>query len=233
MTLHVDSEVGRAAAGDPAPAGPGAEAAHADQPGRRTSSTTCCGSSTPSRSTTRSPRRCATGACRCICSTSCSPRRSRSPRPGSSSWSESFDERVYGPMALDSLHALFGAHGRRRADDVPDRRHDQARAARAGARADLGGRPGPRARRLPAAAAAQPPLHPRHLGLDLRRRLDQLDAQAGPDARDHPLRGDLPLAPALRRRRRSASGPRAPPTGRRPPRAATSWSWAAARCWSG
>ena len=37
----------------------------------------------------------------------------RSRRPASTSSRRLFDERVYGPMALDSLHRVFGAHGRR------------------------------------------------------------------------------------------------------------------------
>ena len=89
---------------------------------------------------------------------------------------------------------------RRRARHLPHRRHDQARAAGAGAGARLGGGPGAGARRPAAAPAPQPPVHPGHLGLGLRRRVDQLDAQARPDARDHPLRGHLPLAPRVRRR---------------------------------
>ena len=123
-------------------------------------------------------------------------------------------------------------HGRHRADPLPHRRHDQARAARAHRRAVLGRRPGARPRRLAPAAAAQPPVHPRHLRVDLRRGLHQRHAQAGPDPRDHPLRGDLPLAPVLRGRPASTSGPKARSTGRPPPRAATSSSSVAAPYWS-
>ena len=146
---------------------------------------------------------------------------------------ESLDERVYGPMALDSLYSCFESLGRRGADSVPDRRDDQAGAARARPRAGVGGRPGTRDGRPAAAAAAEPHVHPGHLRLDLRRGLDQLDAQAGPDPGDDPLRGDLPLAPALRRRAASTSGPKDRPTAWPPPRAATSSSWAGGPCWSG
>ena len=70
-------------------------------------------------------------------------------------------------------------------------------------RADL--RPLPRhgPGRLPARPAAQPPLHPRHLRLDLRRRLHQRHALARPAARDRALRGDLPAPPALPRTERT------------------------------
>ena len=91
-------------------------------------------------------------------------------------------------------------HGRHRADPLPHRRHDQARAARAHRRTVLGRRAGPRARRRAPAPVAQPHVHPGHVRVDLRRGVDQRHAQAGQDPGDHPLRGDLSLAPVLRRR---------------------------------
>ena len=68
-------------------------------------------------------------------------------------------------------------------------------------RAEVPRRAGARSRGHAAATAAQPHVHPRHLGVDLRRRLDQLDADEGAGPRDRALRGDLPVAPAVRRRR--------------------------------
>ena len=50
-------------------------------------------------------------------------------------------------------------------------------------------------------AAAEPALHARHERLDLRRRVAQPDVLAGAPARDAERRGDLPLPPALPRRR--------------------------------
>ena len=73
------------------------------------------------------------------------------------------------------------------------------------------------------AAAAEPALPARHLVLDLRRRVRQRDAHAGPDPGDRHRRGDLPLAPDVRRRRNSRSGTTAPTPPRPPSRAATSW----------
>ena len=58
-----------------------------------------------------------------------------------------------------------------------------------------------RADRLRPAAAAEPALHPRHERVDLRRRVAQPDVLAGAPARDAERRGDLPLPPALPRRR--------------------------------
>ena len=84
------------------------------------------------------------------------------------------------------------------AGDAPDRRHHGARAAR---RDPVGDRAGAAPDRLRAAAAPEPALHPRHERLDLRRRLAQPDVLAGAPARDAQRRGDLPLPPALPRRR--------------------------------
>ena len=69
-----------------------------------------------------------------------------------------------------------------------------------------------RADRLRPAAAPEPALHARHERLDLRRRLAQPDVLAGAPARDAERRGDLPLPPALPRRRASRSGSAAPTT---------------------
>ena len=72
-----------------------------------------------------------------------------------------------------------------------------------------------RAGRLPAAAAAEPPVPARQLRLGLRRRLGQPDGQARPQARDDQLPGGLQLPPDVPRRRRSLplrqrlAGPRA------------------------
>ena len=142
---------------------------------------------------------------------------------------QTLDERVYGPLAVGAACPLLRRTGRRDADHAPDRRHDQARAAGAHRRAAVAGAAGARSRRPAAAAAAQPPVHPRHLGLDLRRGVDQHDAQAGPRPRDGPLRGDLPLAPHVRRLPVPGLG-RGHGTATRRPRAATSWCSAAAWC---
>ena len=56
------------------------------------------------------------------------------------------------------------------------------------------------AERLRARAAAEPPVHARHVVLDLRRRLDEPDGQAGPPPGDRPPRSDLRLPPDVRRR---------------------------------
>ena len=64
-----------------------------------------------------------------------------------------------------------------------------------------GGRAGAATDRLRPPAAPEPALHPRHERLDLRRRLDQPDVLAGAPERDAQRRGDLPLPPALPRRR--------------------------------
>ena len=53
--------------------------------------------------------------------------------------------------------------------------------------------------RVPAAAAAQHPLHPRHHLLDLRRRDPQPAVLAGPAERDPADEGDLRVPPRLRR----------------------------------
>ena len=55
-------------------------------------------------------------------------------------------------------------------------------------------------RRLRPAAAAEPPVHARHVGVDLRRRVRQRDGQAGAPARGDPPRRDLPPPPDVRRR---------------------------------
>ena len=143
----------------------------------------------------------------------------------------SFDERIYGPLATDALYQAFAEFDDDDTGRPPHRRHHQAGDARAGGGPELGGLRLPRPRRLAAPALAQPPVHPGHLVLDLRRRGDQLHAQEGPHARDRALRGDLPLAPAVRDGGFHvwSEGSR---TGRPPPRAATCTSSATARCWS-
>ena len=86
-----------------------------------------------------------------------------------------------------------------RAGDAADRRHHRAGAARR----DPVGRSGAALRPTDFVlrAAPEPALHPRHERLDLRRRLAQPDVLAGTPARDPERRGDLPLPPALPRRR--------------------------------
>ena len=87
-------------------------------------------------------------------------------------------------------------------------------------------------RRLRPDAAAEPPLPAGQLVLDLRRGDHQPDGQAGPPARVAAHPGDLPVPPAVRRRRlRHLLRRRRPrPTSRPPSRAATSTSSATARC---
>ena len=138
MTLHVDSEVGTAATGDPAPAGPGAEAADADQQGRVPLRRRAVGQA--GQAGARRVRRGAArpAASRCTCFDELLARDRGDPGGPKYILDASFDERVYGPMALDTLHSAFDADGRRRADRPPHRRHDQARAARADRGAGLG-----------------------------------------------------------------------------------------------
>ena len=79
---------------------------------------------------------------------------------------------------------------------TPDRRRHLRRAPvqeRQHRRAD-----GPRVRR---ATAAEHAVHARHVGVDLRRRLDQHDGDAGADPRVPPSRGRLPAPPDVRGRR--------------------------------
>ena len=147
-------------------------------------------------------------------------------------------DRVFRRARLRSGRRRAGAHARRRSrrpgpHRVPHRRADQARGAGADAGPQVRHLPRDGRRRLPPAPPAQPPVHPRHLLLDPRRRGDQLDAQGVPHPGVGALRGDLPLAPRVRRRRSPhlVRGRRA--GGRRRWRAATSTSSAGARCWSG
>ena len=92
------------------------------------------------------------------------------PRPASYILDAIFDERVYGPMAIDALRNCFDAMDTDTLTDHLVGGHHEARGARPDPRAALGRLPRARAGRLRARAAAQPPLHPRHLGLDRRRR---------------------------------------------------------------
>ncbi len=209
----------------PAPPGPRAPPAHPVATAATCSSTTCSGSSGPARSTTPSPTRCATAASRCSTSASCSPRPSRTTAPARGCSTAS--------SPTDDLGRDLAEHRPR----LPRRRrpgHDRHRTSSADS-------PSPSCPPAPGAACAPmsagphgfvlPPL-PNHLFtrdthlLDLRRRVDQPDGDAGPPARDRPPRGDLPLPPAVRRRdvralvRRRRPGPRHRPRSR----AATSWS---------
>ena len=112
--------------------------------------------------------------------------RSGSPRPPGSGrrWTSRCDalvESTPAPPARRAAHR-WGAEERPRvaaghpepADEVPGRR------------------------RLPARAAAEPPLPARQLGLDLPRTVDQPDGQAGPQARVVQLTGGLQLPPDVR-----------------------------------
>ncbi len=123
------------------------------------------------------------------------------------------NERQVGITAAQRAHewvetADAGA-GRR----VPDRRHHQGR-RRTGRRVGVGvGRPDEHV----VAAAAELLVPARSVVLDLRRRHDQPDDEAGPEARDDDHGGDLPLPPDVRgravpdlaRRLRRGLGPRA------------------------
>ena len=88
-----------------------------------------------------------------------------------------FDERVYGPIAVEPVRTLVAG--------LDGRELTECLIGGLTKREALERMPDPRSvtlprdgrRRLPPAAAAQPPVHPRHLLLDPRRRGDQLDAQ--------------------------------------------------------
>ena len=225
----VHSEVGTLRRVHPAPARPRAQAAHPAQQGRAAVRRRPVGASAPARSTTRSPTRSPTAASRCSTSTTCSPSRSatdevraevldahaRRGRPRA---------RLLGP----SVREWLDEHRRRRAGHAADRRHHRTTSCRSAQRALA--RAGAGARRLRARAAAQPPVHARHVRLDLRRRVDQRDGdsrRAGARAihldaiyRHHPLFADagVPRLERRARRRRHSS------------RAATSSSSATAAC---
>ena len=144
---------------------------------------------------------------------SCSPRRSSSPRSRTGSCDHILNERQVGiaapQRAREWVETADAGPGRR----LPHRRHHQGR-RRAGRRAGVGvGRSDEHA----AAAAAELPVPARPVVLDLRRRHDQPDDEAGPQAGDDDRGGDLPLPPDVRgravpdlaRRRRRGLGPRA------------------------
>ena len=141
-----------------------------------------------------------------------------------------FDDRVYGPMAVDALRNCFDAMDTDTLTEHLIGGITKREVLRPDPGAALGHLPRAGPGRLRAGAAAQPPLHPRHLGLDRRRGVDQQHAQDRPDAGDRALRGGLPVAPAVRRGRASSAGPTASATAWPPPRAATCWCSAAARC---
>ena len=101
-------------------------------------------------------------------------------------------------MFTEPLTGLADRDAGRGAGDPPDRRDHRARAPR---RDQVRDRPCARPDGLRAAAAAEPALHPRHERVALRRGLAQPDVLAGPAAGDAERRGDLPLPPALPRRR--------------------------------
>ena len=101
-------------------------------------------------------------------------------------------------MFAEPLTRVADRDAGRRARDAADRRRHRPGAARRDA---IGDRPGAAPDRLRPAAAPEPALHARHERLALRRRLAQPDVLAGAPARDAERRGDLPLPPALPRRR--------------------------------
>ena len=115
---------------------------------------------------------------------------------------------------------------------VPGRRDHQTRDRRA--------RPGTQEHRLPfarpgrfrARPAAEPALPAGHVVLDLRRRVHQRDARRPGSRRPSTTRPST-AGTRCSRRRTSMSGITAPRPGRPPSRAATSWSSATGRCWSG
>ena len=144
-----------------------------------------------------------------------------------------FDSRRHGPLAAATLRASMDGLDSARLADVPGGRDHQARDRRARPRAQEHRVPFPRPRRFRARPAAEPALPARHVMLDLRRRLDQRDALAGPDPGDRLRRGHLPLAPDVRAGPVRRLVPRRRRRARPPSRAATSWSSATGRCWSG
>ena len=154
------------------------------------------------------------------------PRRRGVPPPGPARGGARGERR--GPAPADRGGRL-GVHGRRLAGrrgararcgrwprttlaTAPRRRPDRRRVGpRPRPAASAVGHRGRRRRRehVRAAAAAQHPVHPRLVVLDLRRGVDQPDVLAGPAARGVQRRRDLPLPPDVRRGRLRVLVPRA------------------------
>ncbi len=206
---------GRAPApGDPAPPRHRAAAADPRQQGPPAVRRRPVGAPRPAGARPRSPRCCASRASPCTCSPTCCANTLEVPEARRHVLDRIFDERVYGPMAIDALRNAFDAFDEDTLAEHLVSGDHQAGAARADPRAALDRPARPRARRLRARAAAQPPLHARRLGLDRHggvsinsmRKLARVRETAQ-------LRGDLPLAPAVRRRRVPACGRRASENG--------------------
>ena len=195
-----------AAPGDPAPARSRAEAPDPDQQGRPALRRGPVGEAGPSGAR-RLRRRAAGGRGRGAPLRRAAPgdrrparRQEAHPRPGA----RRAGVRTGGHRPASQP---LRRHGRRRPDRLPRRRYLQAGDPRAHRGPEVGVVRGPGPRRPRPDPTAQHALHPGHLGLDLRRGVDQLDAQEGPDARDRALRGHLPLPPPLRRRGLRDLGP--------------------------
>ena len=200
MTLHVDSEVGRLR--QVILHRPDLELKRLTPTNKDDCcSTTCSGSSARSRSTTRSPSGSASWVSRSISSTNCCARRWQCPRRGGTSSTASFDERVYGPMATDASQRLRGL---RRRDPRPSqliggmtKREFLERIPEPKSHGRPRDGPGrlPACRRCPTICSPGTP----RPGSTTGSRSTRCDE--GPQARDGALRGHLPLAPAVRRRR--------------------------------
>ena len=126
-----------------------------------------------------------------------------------------------------------GRAGLRRPGPVPDGGITKREISWSSARSPRASPSTPWTRQLRARPAAQPALPARHLVLDLRRGVGQRHAPPGPDAGDHQRRGHVPVAPDVRRGGLRDLVPRCGRRARPPSRAATSWSSATGRCWSG
>ena len=148
----------------------------------RCCSTTSCGSGAPARSTTRSRTRSPSAASRSSTSRRCWPTMLAMPRVREQALEQTLAAVDLGPSPRARGGGVARRRAGRRAGRPADRRHRLRRAARSGASALSA--PGAGARRLRAPAAAQPPLHARHVGVDLRRRVHQRHGQGRPPARE-------------------------------------------------
>ena len=220
-----------AATGDPAPARPRAEEADPDQPRRVPLRRRALGQARQAgaRRLRRDPARPRRRGAPARPAAARDPGDSRGPQVRPRGGARRARLRADGP---GQPAPRLRRHGRHRADPLPDRRHDQARAARAHRGADLGRRAGPRAsttcscRRCPTTCS---PATPRPGSTTASR---STPCASGPGcARPSTTRrstAGTPTSPTPT----STSGPRARSTARPPPRAATSSSSAAAPCWS-
>ena len=137
----------------------------------------------------------------------------------------------FGPALDKPLDELVGAAPGRPAVRGAHRRRPQAGPRPGGSVQPAAGVP--RSGRLPADAAAEPPVPAGQLRLGLRRAVGQPDVQAGPQARDDQLPAGLELPPDVPRRRPATAlllrQRQRDRTTRPTARAATSWSSATAR----